>query len=62
MLGYLNGSFQCTVIASDIAPRISMSMAPCADFTFMTQDTTYFFVVGPEVVRPSPRKKLRKKA
>jgi len=49
------------VDASGVIPQISVIMGPCAggavyspamtDFIFMTEDTSYMFVTGPEVVK-----------
>jgi acetyl-CoA carboxylase carboxyltransferase component len=50
--------FQRNVDASGVVPQISVVMGPCAggavyspamtDFIFMTEDTSYMFVTGPE--------------
>ncbi|MEA3290867.1 MAG: acyl-CoA carboxylase subunit beta [Pseudomonadota bacterium] len=53
--------FQRNVLASGVAPQISLIMGPCAggavyspamtDFTFMVKDSSYMFVTGPDVVK-----------
>lgn len=53
--------FQRNVLASGVIPQISLIMGPCAggavyspamtDFIFMTQNSSYMFVTGPEVVK-----------
>lgn len=53
--------FQRNVEASGVIPQISLNLGPCAggavyspiltDFVFMSQDTSYMFVTGPEVVK-----------
>src|SRR5476649_1048075 len=59
--------FQRKVMASGVVPQVSLIMGPCAggavyspamtDFIFMVRDTSYMFVTGPDVVRPSPMKR-----
>jgi propionyl-CoA carboxylase beta chain len=53
--------FLRNTIASGVVPQISAILGPCAggavyspaitDFVFMTRDTSYMFVTGPEVIR-----------
>ena len=53
--------FQRNVLASGVAPQISLIMGPCAggavyspamtDFIFMVKDSSYMFVTGPDVVK-----------
>ena len=53
--------FQRNVLASGVIPQISAILGPCAggavyspamtDFIFMTEQTSYMFVTGPEVVK-----------
>lgn len=53
--------FQRNILASGVVPQISLIMGPCAggavyspamtDFIFMTRDSSYMFVTGPEVVK-----------
>lgn len=53
--------FQRNVDASGVIPQISLNLGPCAggavyspiltDFVFMSQDTSYMFVTGPDVVK-----------
>src|SRR3984957_16519558 len=53
--------FLRNTIASGVVPQISAIMGPCAggavyspaitDFVFMTRDTSYMFVTGPDVVK-----------
>jgi propionyl-CoA carboxylase beta chain len=53
--------FQRNIISSGVIPQISVIMGPCAggavyspaltDFTFMTKETSYMFVTGPDVVK-----------
>ena len=53
--------FQRNVLASGVIPQISAILGPCAggavyspamtDFIFMTENTSYMFVTGPEVVK-----------
>jgi len=60
-LGGYADVFQLNVDASGVIPQISVIMGPCAggavyspamtDFIFMTEDTSYMFVTGPEVVK-----------
>jgi len=60
-LGGYADVFQRNVDASGVVPQISVVMGPCAggavyspamtDFIFMTEDTSYMFVTGPEVVK-----------
>jgi propionyl-CoA carboxylase beta chain len=60
-LGGYADVFQLNVDASGVIPQLSVIMGPCAggavyspamtDFIFMTEDTSYMFVTGPEVVK-----------
>ncbi|GHU27837.1 propionyl-CoA carboxylase subunit beta [Bacilli bacterium] len=60
-LGGYGKIFQRIVDASGIVPQISLIMGPCAggavyapaltDFIFMTKDTSYMFLTGPEVIK-----------
>jgi propionyl-CoA carboxylase beta chain len=60
-LGGYADVFQLNVDASGVVPQLSVIMGPCAggavyspamtDFIFMTEDTSYMFVTGPEVVK-----------
>ena len=53
--------FQRNVLASGVAPQLSLIMGPCAggavyspamtDFIFMVKDSSYMFVTGPDVVK-----------
>ncbi len=53
--------FMRNILASGVAPQISIIMGPCAggdvyspamtDFIFMVKDTSYMYVTGPDVVR-----------
>ena len=53
--------FQRNVLLSGVVPQISLIIGPCAggavyspaltDFVFMTRDTSYMFVTGPDVVK-----------
>jgi len=53
--------FQRNVISSGVVPQISLIMGPCAggavyspaltDFIFMTKNSSYMFVTGPDVVK-----------
>lgn len=53
--------FQRNVLASGVVPQISVIMGPCAggavyspaltDFIFMSKNTSYMFVTGPDVVK-----------
>lgn len=53
--------FKCNVLSSGVIPQISVIMGPAAggavyspaltDFIFMTADTSYMFVTGPNVVK-----------
>jgi len=53
--------FLRNTLASGVIPQISAIMGPCAggavyspaitDFTFMTRDTSYMFVTGPDVIK-----------
>ena len=53
--------FQRNTLASGVIPQITMIMGPCAggdvyspaitDFVFMTRNTSYMFVTGPDVVK-----------
>ncbi len=60
-LGGYADIFQRNVLASGVIPQISIIMGPCAggavyspaitDFVFMTRESSYMFVTGPEVAR-----------
>ncbi len=60
-LGGYGKIFQRIVDASGVIPQISLMMGPCAggavyapaltDFIFMTKNTSYMFLTGPEVVK-----------
>lgn len=53
--------FQLNVLASGVVPQLTMVMGPCAggavyspamtDFIFMSRDSSYMFVTGPDVVK-----------
>ncbi|DAZ97935.1 TPA: hypothetical protein N0F65_006360, partial [Lagenidium giganteum] len=53
--------FQLNVMASGVVPQLTMVMGPCAggavyspamtDFIFMSRDSSYMFVTGPDVVK-----------
>ncbi len=53
--------FQRNVLASGVVPQISAIMGPCAggavyspamtDFIFMSKDTSYMFITGPDVIK-----------
>jgi len=59
--------FLRNTLASGVIPQISAIMGPCAggavyspaitDFIFMTRETSYMFVTGPDVIKTSPMKK-----
>lgn len=60
-LGGYADIFQLNTMASGVIPQISAIMGPCAggavyspaltDFIFMTRNTSYMFVTGPDVVK-----------
>ncbi|TYZ61827.1 hypothetical protein PybrP1_007584 [[Pythium] brassicae (nom. inval.)] len=53
--------FQLNVLASGVVPQLTMVMGPCAggavyspamtDYIFMSRDSSYMFVTGPDVVK-----------
>lgn len=53
--------FQLNVLASGVIPQLTMVMGPCAggavyspamtDYIFMSRDSSYMFVTGPDVVK-----------
>ena len=62
--------FLRNTLASGVVPQISAIMGPCAggavyspaitDFTFMTKDTSYMFVTGPDVIRTVTHEEVTK--
>jgi len=60
--------FQRNVLASGVVPQISAILGPCAggavyspamtDFIFMTENSSYMFVTGPEVVKTVTHEKV----
>jgi len=62
--------FLRNTLASGVIPQISAIMGPCAggavyspaitDFIFMTKDTSYMFVTGPDVIRPVTHEEVTK--
>lgn len=60
-LGGYADIFYRNVLASGVVPQLSLIMGPCAggavyspamtDFTFMTDDTGYMFITGPDVIK-----------
>ncbi|MDR1426062.1 MAG: acyl-CoA carboxylase subunit beta [Rickettsiales bacterium] len=69
-LGGYGKIFQRIVDASGIIPQISLIMGPCAggavyapaltDFIFMTSDTSYMFLTGPDVVKAATHEEITK--
>ncbi|MDR2777696.1 MAG: acyl-CoA carboxylase subunit beta [Rickettsiales bacterium] len=69
-LGGYGKIFQRIVDASGIIPQISLIMGPCAggavyapaltDFIFMTSDTSYMFLTGPDVVKAATHEDISK--
>jgi len=62
--------FLRNTLASGVVPQISAIMGPCAggavyspaitDFIFMTRDTSYMFVTGPEVIKTVTHEEVSK--
>ncbi len=62
--------FLRNTLASGVVPQISAIMGPCAggavyspaitDFIFMTQDTSYMFVTGPDVIKTVTHEEVSK--
>ena len=62
--------FLRNTLASGVIPQISAIMGPCAggavyspaitDFIFMTQDTSYMFVTGPDVIKTVTHEEVTK--
>ncbi len=62
--------FLRNTLASGVVPQISAIMGPCAggavyspaitDFIFMTRDTSYMFVTGPEVIKTVTHEEVTK--
>jgi len=62
--------FLRNTLASGVIPQISAILGPCAggavyspaitDFTFMTRDTSYMFVTGPDVIRTVTHEEVTK--
>src|SRR5271169_146382 len=62
--------FLRNTLSSGVIPQISAIMGPCAggavyspaitDFIFMTRDTSYMFVTGPDVIRTVTREEVTK--
>ena len=62
--------FLRNTLASGVVPQISAVMGPCAggavyspaitDFIFMTRDTSYMFVTGPDVIRTVTHEEVSK--
>ncbi|MDA2914342.1 acyl-CoA carboxylase subunit beta [Acidobacteriia bacterium AH_259_A11_L15] len=62
--------FLRNTLASGVIPQISAIMGPCAggavyspaitDFVFMTKDTSYMFVTGPDVIRSVTHEEVTK--
>lgn len=60
-LGGYADIFYRNVLASGVVPQLSLIMGPCAggavyspamtDFTFMTDETGYMFITGPDVIK-----------
>lgn len=69
-LGGYGKIFQRIVDASGVIPQISLIMGPCAggavyapaltDFIFMTKDTSYMFLTGPDVVKTVNHEEITK--
>lgn len=67
-LGGFGEIFQRNVISSGVVPQISLIMGPCAggsvyspaltDFIFMTENSSYMFVTGPDVVKTVTHEKV----
>jgi propionyl-CoA carboxylase beta chain len=62
--------FQRNILASGVVPQISLVMGPCAggavyspaitDFIFMTRETSYMFVTGPDVIKTVTHEEVTK--
>src|ERR1700690_1945095 len=62
--------FLRNTLASGVVPQISAIMGPCAggavyspaitDFIFMTRETSYMFVTGPDVIRTGKHEEVNK--
>ncbi len=62
--------FLRNTLASGVVPQISAIMGPCAggavyspaitDFIFMTRDTSYMFITGPEVIKTVTHEEVSK--
>ena len=62
--------FLRNTLASGVIPQITAIMGPCAggavyspaitDFIFMTRDTTYMFVTGPDVIKTVTHEEVTK--
>ncbi|MDR2778352.1 MAG: acyl-CoA carboxylase subunit beta [Rickettsiales bacterium] len=71
-LGGYGKIFQRIVDASGVIPQISLVMGPCAggavyapaltDFIFMTRDTSYMFVTGPDVIKTATHENVDKES
>jgi propionyl-CoA carboxylase beta chain len=69
-LGGYGKIFQRIVDASGVIPQISLIMGPCAggavyapaltDFIFMTKDTSYMFLTGPDVIKAATHEDITK--
>ncbi|MDR3078901.1 MAG: acyl-CoA carboxylase subunit beta [Rickettsiales bacterium] len=69
-LGGYGKIFQRIVDASGVIPQISLIMGPCAggavyapalgDFIFMTKETSYMFLTGPDVVKTVTHEEITK--
>jgi propionyl-CoA carboxylase beta chain len=69
-LGGYGKIFQRIVDASGIIPQISLIMGPCAggavyapaltDFIFMTDNTSYMFLTGPDVIKAATHEEITK--
>ncbi len=69
-LGGYGKIFQRIVDASGVVPQISLIMGPCAggavyapaltDFIFMTKNTSYMFLTGPDVVKTVNHEEITK--
>ena len=69
-LGGYADIFQLNVMASGVVPQISAVLGPCAggavyspaltDFIFMSEDISYMFITGPDVVKAVTREEIGK--
>ena len=69
-LGGFGEIFQRNIDASGVIPQISLIMGPCAggsvyspaltDFIFMTENSSYMFVTGPDVVKTVTHENITK--